>query len=463
MERSKGGITSRSSFRFYYRLPRASCTASLCALLTGCLATASNFGRAAASERLIAPIQSTGGRDSTSSSDQFNLFWDAIADLDIPATRAAASTRSQTDLADGVAALASANNKLAEAVFERLISDDTDPNVSSAARLLLAATLMYEHKWAALRSFTAATHFRSPSLSGVSGIQKWGDAFAGIDSQTIEFPVQQMTLPLAITPVGTPTVQVRIHGKDYRFWLDTGSSMTVVSSDVALEAGIQALRGDTLTIATFAGVAPARPAVVPRMEIGSAVVTNSPAIVIESGLMRVQSNADGVPWSGLPVDGIIGWDLIRRFDISLDYGSGKSIWQEPRDLETLGTESQNLTWVGKPLIRLLTKSGVTLHLTLDTGSQSSFLSARVLRKAQATASSTDARAYGIAGTGGQQLARATTPLRVEVAGKSLMLRDLIVYSPGSQGLINCDGILGSDVAQFGTIRIDATNGLFSVG
>jgi len=37
-----------------------------------------------------------------------------------------------------------------------------------------------------------------------------------------------------------------------------------------------------------------------------------------------------------------------------------------------------------------------------------------------------------------------------------------VYGPAYSGLINCDGILGSDVAQFGKIRIDATNGLFSL-
>ena len=49
-----------------------------------------------------------------------------------------------------------------------------------------------------------------------------------------------------------------------------------------------------------------------------------------------------------------------------------------------------------------------------------------------------------------------------MAGNSLMLRNLIVYNPPSSGLVNCDGILGSDISQFGTIRIDATNGLFSI-
>jgi len=40
---------------------------------------------------------------------------------------------------------------------------------------------------------------------------------------------------------------------------------------------------------------------------------------------------------------------------------------------------------------------------------------------------------------------------------------MMVYNPSTSSLINCDGIVGSDIARFGRIRIDATNGLFSVG
>jgi hypothetical protein len=54
-------------------------------------------------------------------------------------------------------------------------------------------------------------------------------------------------------------------------------------------------------------------------------------------------------------------------------------------------------------------------------------------------------------------------LTLNAGGKSLRLRDVIVYGPASSGLINIDGILGSDIAQFGTLRIDATNGVFQIG
>src|SRR5947209_18195806 len=165
-------------------------------------------------------------------------------------------------------------------------SKHSDPNIAAAAQLMFAATLLYEHKWAALSAFTSAVQQRDASPPDISGMEKWGAAFAGIDSQVIGLSRQAVSLPLRVTPVGTPTIRVRIGRKDYQFWLDTGSSMTVLSSDVAAETGAQILSDDTLTVATFAGVAPARPAVLPRMDMGSIVVTNSPAIVIDSRLMR---------------------------------------------------------------------------------------------------------------------------------------------------------------------------------
>jgi hypothetical protein len=184
--------------------------------------------------------------------------------------------------------------------------------------------------------------------------------------------------------------------------------------------------------------------------------------VIDSRLMRIKGSAEGVPWAGVPVDGIIGWDVIRHLDVLLDYANGKVTLRQPDNLGTTGTPIQNLKWVGKPFIQVVTKTGVTLHLTLDTGAQTSFLNGAVLKKAQVTAMNSNARAYGIARTGGQP-AQAVAALRVDVGGRSIVLKDLIVYNPTASSLINCDGILGSDIAQFGTIRIDATNGLFSLG
>jgi hypothetical protein len=43
------------------------------------------------------------------------------------------------------------------------------------------------------------------------------------------------------------------------------------------------------------------------------------------------------------------------------------------------------------------------------------------------------------------------------------MRDLIVFTRPTSGLVESDGILGSNIGRFGTVTIDATNGVFSVG
>jgi predicted aspartyl protease len=292
-------------------------------------------------------------------------------------------------------------------------------------------------------------------------LARWGHAFAGVDAQIVSFPEKPISLRLKTTVLGTPTIRVRINGKDYDFWVDTGSSMTVLSSKVAAEASVPILSGDTLTIRTFAGHAQVKPALVSRMEIGAIVFTNTPAIVMEASLMRLKASGDGIPMAGLPVDGIIGWDTIRHLDVLMDYDRGTITLQRPESFGTRGAESRNLIWVGKPFVELRTKNGALLHFTLDTGAQSSFLNASVLEKADAMTSITTARVYGLAQTG-REAGRMVPSLTVDIGGKSVRLQRVIVYGPNYSGIVNCDGILGSDIALFGRIRIDATNGIFAI-
>lgn len=462
MQGSKSRIVSGRSTQLHYIPPHACSIATLTLLLSACLETSSAFQEMGLRSNPIAPRSFGRAEEAAAADDHSDDFWDAIADLDLVAVRQVPRTDPQTRFADAVVALAAGDNARAEQSFGEMSVERSDPNVATASQLMFAATLLYEHKWSTLRNVATDLKLASADSQSISGVQRWGNAFAQLDSQTIDLPNFPVTLPLRLTQLGTPTIQVRVNGHEYRFWLDTGSSITVLSSDAAEEAGVPILSSDTLSIGTFAGVAPARPAVAKRVELGSVVLTNVPAIIIESRLMRVQSTAPGVPPSGLPVDGIIGWDTIRKLDILVDYENGRVTIQKPYSLGTRGTPSQNLMWVGKPFIEVRTKSGATLHFTLDTGAQTSFLSAFTLKKAQAVAGSSDARPYGIARTGGQR-AQAVSALGVELGGKSLMLTGLIVYYPPSAGLVTCDGILGSDIAQFGSIRIDATNGLFSVG
>jgi hypothetical protein len=215
-------------------------------------------------------------------------------------------------------------------------------------------------------------------------------------------------------------------------------------------------------VRTFAGSAPVKAATIKRIDLGSIVIANSPAVIIDQDLMYLRSSAEGVPRGGLRVDGIIGWDTIRQLDLTMDYATGTITLRRPERHRDTGDPPQRLTWLGKPFVEVVTKAGAKLHFTLDTGAQTTFLNATALDRAGTATRISDNRVFGIAQTG-RETDRVVPFLSLDVGGKSMRLENVIVYGPATSGLINTDGILGSDVARYGALHIDATNGLFSIG
>src|SRR5437762_13138449 len=84
---------------------------------------------------------------------------------------------------------------------------------------------------------------------------------------------------MSISAVGTPLVPVRIQDKVYNFWLDTGSSLTMLASDVAGELGISPPVKDTLEIVTSTGRGKALPALITQLIISPLPGNNSPAMI----------------------------------------------------------------------------------------------------------------------------------------------------------------------------------------
>jgi hypothetical protein len=198
------------------------------------------------------------------------------------------------------------------------------------------------------------------------------------------------------------------------------------------------------------------------MEIGPIVITNTPAMIMDASLMRVKGTSGDTPWGARSIDGIIGWDVIRQLAITMDFTRGTVVISQPVNLGTIGTSAQNLIWIGKPYVQVRTTLGESAQFTLDTGAQSTFVNDGIVKRVRAGTTSLDARVYGIAANLGK-LVRLVPALRLEVGGKSLLMRDLIVYTRDSSSLVESDGILGSNIGRFGTVTIDATNGLFSIG
>lgn len=93
--------------------------------------------------------------------------------------------------------------------------------------------------------------------------------------------------------------------------VDTGASLTLISEDLAFDAGIQPdLRGPTARIKTVSGIAEAKRGIVPRIQVGNA------------GRDNVRVFIYTMP-NSQEVDGLLGLSFFDGFVVQLDHSQGQ--------------------------------------------------------------------------------------------------------------------------------------------
>lgn len=389
-------------------------------------------------------------------------FWTAMVNLDpdYPLTHPTTSDERQFAVAMGMAMAGEADE--AELLLDSLRRHTGDPLVRSASRILLTAMLQYQDKWkdlaelAPMRSIELDSTERDPA-----GVELWASAFKSVGSREVVFPAGPVILPLTLSAAATPVIPVEINGKPKLFWLDTGSSMSIVASDVAVECGVEALVSDTLEVATTTGRVPARPAVIKSLQIGGISIGNSTAMIVSSDLMQVRMGEANSTAAALKIDGIIGFDIISRLNVRIDYLNSsvtltKSVKQPGR------SSTRNLFWVGTPIIRLIASGGIPIHFGLDTGAQETYATERILGKFHVpTFLGERQHVGGFAGTK-KFRGRFIRGIRLSLGGRNLLFQKLLIFAPAAASVVNLDGVLGSDVGRTGVVLIDAANGVFGI-
>jgi len=387
-------------------------------------------------------------------------YWEALAELYPMEAVGAAHTDSERRFAQALANLMDGDLEKAEQGFADLRTSATDSIIRAGSRVIYTATLQYQEKWEALAALKNEPSQPKADRTDKASIEWWAVAFKNVPPKTISFRTSSVMMPMSVSPVGTPLVAVRIGGKEYNFWLDTGSSMTMLASDVARDLNIVPLVPDTLEIVTSTGRVKAHPALLPMLQLGTLVIRNAPTMIVDESLMQMREPRLIDLSLKVKIDGIIGFDIIRQLDIEVDYGETSLRVRNPA---TSRRESErNMFWVGLPIVRLTSDDGVPLHFGLDTGAQQTFVTETMLDKLQLQAARVESRRVG--GLGGEISLRAPVlpDVRLFVRGFPILFRSAVVRAPVYQVLASLDGVLGGDVWNSGIVRIDMTNGIFAV-
>jgi len=338
----------------------------------------------------------------------------------------------------------------------------TDHTLTTAARLLMTAMLQHENKWALLAELDSMGK-QSSGVNGSAdkaGVESWANAFRKVPPRQVSFPSQPVVLPLILSAAATPMIEVLIDGKRHAFWLDTGASMSIVSSGLAAELGMKPLSSDTLEVVTTTGRVPAQAGAISRLQLGAIDVTNITALIVDDNRMQVRIGADGGLPAVVQIDGVIGYDIISRIDLRIDYVNKRVTLIKPAENARLPRTGRNLFWVGTPIVRLVTSRGIPLHFNLDTGAQETYSTDGLVTKTKSRTFLGERQLIG--GLAGVTVVhgRFVNELRATMGSQALLLRKLMVFAPAFSSFVSLDGILGSDVGRSGLVRIDATNGLF---
>ncbi len=169
--------------------------------------------------------------------------------------------------------------------------------------------------------------------------------------------------PLLVPAPGSPKVLVQATLPDDRlgmFILDTGANVTVVSRALAERLGVPTLSADDF-VTGLSGTVRVDAGVLPYVDVGGARVED----------LRVVVGLEGVPemLGGVPIDGILGNDVLGPWIVEVDYPGAVFALHEP-DATVLPRSATPMRVDGhlRALVDLRTASGWRgVEMIVDTG------------------------------------------------------------------------------------------------
>ncbi len=400
----------------------------------------------------------------TAPSRAYRDIWEAIQNVDIPAALHLSRSREQTQITDAIESLIRGDVPQAQRTALPLLAAE-DSTVRMAARLTYGAALSSQSNWTKLAEFSDSLRnqqrYKGQS-SDAAGVEAWARAFRSVKT-TSSYSDTLMVLPLQYSPSGTPIIYVYLNGVLKRLWVDTGASISILSSITAAQCGVVPITNDTLELMTSVGRLSARPGVLKSVYIGGLHLENAPTMIVDANALSIpiqlmDMGADVI--QHMRIDGIIGWDILRSLDLTIDDINRRIIVRKPKP--EVGGAEPNVFWFGVPIVALTASNGAKLHLSLDTGAEETYGTQSFAVKTRARSVMAERR-Y-VQGFGARRRERGVVipSVRVFLGSVPVRLERLFLYNARYPTIFELDGTLGADVFDGNVVRLDLANGRFEI-
>ena len=267
-----------------------------------------------------------------------------------------------------------------------------------------------------------------------------------------QLPVQyqlqtdSLEIPVRLKHKSHPVIEVRINGQTCRLLVDTGAQRTLLSRRLIKRLGTKKLV--ELTISNYDGKHVAGSLLIlDSLILGSLTIKNLP--VIETRLPL------------LGIDGLLGWDVLRQFAVTIDYAKQRF---SLRHSNNKPTSDANLLGGSRPMLLIRGPSGNQLNVMLDTGANNE-LSVSPTGLTKIGDYETKRRLTLSAAVG--QLIRISRErfikqMNVHIDGVNHSFKNSAIFRADDViGLILKDGLLGSRAFRKGILMLDAPSHWFN--
>lgn len=355
----------------------------------------------------------------------YSEFWEAAENLQTDRAIQLAANEEQKSLSQALERIQGGETDRAIAMLVPL-QQSKDPRMAKAAGDLVRSLLTSESRWSEL----AVTD------KGNKVVQVYGS----LPPETCSIPDHESVFSVDFNGGRTPLLEIEINGVKRKFLVDTGAGLTVISSETAQAGGLQAMGG--VPQAT-AGTSTNRrvefkPASVDRLAIGKIQIRNHPVMIIDAKALKMR--VFGITFS--KIDGILGWNAIRRFRMVVDYPNRTLSISRSN-----GTNAgkRNFFHLGSPIVQARAIDGTPVFLGVDSGAKYSHFHTNIIEKLKIKGSQvTRTWTWGVGGFG--TLAAVTVPETTLVLGDfSLTFRQHKATEKGIGVFARMDGVLGNNL------------------
>lgn len=272
------------------------------------------------------------------------------------------------------------------------------------------------------------------------------------------------TLPIKMQG-GLVTLAVVINGKEYCFLFDTGAQRSMIYNNVLSSFGsdVANITVSRKNVYDLHNEAKEYSIIkLPMMKIGNYEIRNIQLFGDSSRDEYKVSNL--LVFNILSIDGIIGWDIIKKLHWEIDSRKKILIVRHSTAPAKEEPKQRSISWIYHPIVYLRDADGFRYSFLLDLGSSNSVFYPVFCAR------------FGIDVKGLSRISEKTSGINSSKRTEGYRIDNILLiqdnyellfrntFSPESNagGAFIYDGVLGADCYQAGKVIIDFPNGVFSI-